>query len=58
MFATSFVSSFTHLLDKYLLRTYDVSGIVLGLGKMLNLGNRVSVFMQFTISWAFCHVAT
>lgn len=32
--------SFIHLLHKYLLSAYGVSGIVLGLGKMLNMVNK------------------
>lgn len=49
--------SFIYLLHKYLLSAYGVSGIVLGLGKMLNMVNQVPVSMPFIVSWAFCHAA-
>lgn len=49
--------SLIYLLHKYLLSACDVSGIVLGLGKMLNVVNQVPVFMPFVVSWAFRHAA-
>ena len=49
--------SFIYLLHKYLLSAYSVSGIVLGLGKMLNVVNQFPVFMPFIVSWAFRHAA-